>query len=95
MKKIARNEAASMPPITTLPSTRREMAPAPVAVHNGTHPKRNANDVIRIGRNRSFAPVSAASIRVAPLSYSILANSTIRMAFFAESPINMTRPICA
>jgi Cys-tRNA(Pro)/Cys-tRNA(Cys) deacylase len=28
-------------------------------------------------------------------AYSVFANETIRIAFFAASPINMTRPICA
>ena len=86
--------AASMPPITVVPMIWRATEPAPDAVHNGTQPRINANDVIRIGRRRSRAPSSAASTRFLPFSNSSLANSTIRMAFLAASPISMTRPIC-
>ena len=42
-----------------------------------------------------FAAMSVASTSGFPFSYSSLANSTIRMAFFAVRPISMTRPICA
>ncbi len=84
-----------MPPITAVPNTRREIAPAPDALQSGTQPRMNANAVIRIGRKRSFAAINAASSADLPLSNSILANSTIRMAFFAASPISITSPICA
>ena len=41
-------------------------------------------------------PLSVASISDnSPFSCSILANSTIRMAFFAARPISITKPICA
>src|SRR5260370_42438843 len=50
---------------------------APDAVHSGTQPRMNANEVIRTGRKRSLAPSSAASARGCPLSYPSLANSTI------------------
>ena len=86
--------AASMPPITVVPMIWRATDPAPVAVHNGTQPRINANEVIRIGRKRSRAPSNAASIRLFPFSNSSLANSTIRIAFFAASPMSMTKPIC-
>ena len=42
-----------------------------------------------------FGPSRVASIRGLPFSYSILANSTMRMAFLAARPISMTRPIWA
>ena len=45
--------AASMPTMTTVPSTLRETAPEPEAVQSGTHPRMNAKDVMRIGRRRS------------------------------------------
>jgi hypothetical protein len=32
-----------------------------MAIHSGTHPRMNANEVIRIGRRRRRAPSSAAS----------------------------------
>ena len=93
-KKIPIKLAASIPPITVVPMICRATDPAPVAVHNGTHPSMNAKDVIKIGRKRSRAPWSAASARGFPLSYSSLANSTIRIAFFAARPMSMTSPIC-
>jgi len=54
-----------------------------------------ANEVMRIGRSRRRAPFKAASTSDAPFSSSAFAYSTIRIAFFAESPISMRRPICA
>ena len=86
--------AASMPPMTVVPIICRATDPAPDAVHNGTQPRINAKEVIRIGRRRSLAPSSAASTRGLPFSYSSLANSTIRMAFLAARPMSITRPIC-
>ncbi len=95
MMKMASAVAASMPVTTTVPRIRRDAAPDPVATHSGTHPRMNANDVMRIGRSLSFAPSSAASTRLIPSSSLALANSTIRMAFFAASPMSMMTPICA
>ena len=44
-----------MMPLNTLrPSDIRPFAPAPVASTNGTTPSPKANEVIRIGRNRSY-----------------------------------------
>ncbi len=63
---MAISVAASMPLITTVPRIRRAAAPEPVAIHSGTQPRMNANDVIRIGRSRSRAPSSAASTDVLP-----------------------------
>ncbi len=83
-----------MPPITVVPIIWRATEPAPVAIHKGTLPRMNAKDVIKIGRRRILAPASAASINGLPCSYSSFANSTIKIAFFAASPISMTSPIC-
>ena len=96
MKKIAISDAASIPPMTAVPSTCRETAPDPCAIHSGTQPRMNANAVIRIGRKpdaragqrRFFDAFFRFRIRA-------LANSTIRMAFFAARPISITSPICA
>ena len=93
--KMAMALAAVIPPITALPITWREIAPAPVALQSGTQPKINAKEVIRMGRRRSLAPSRAASAYDLPFSNSALANSTIKMAFLAASPISMIRPICA
>ena len=64
--KMPMTLAAIIPPITVVPMIWRETAPAPVAIHSGTHPRMNANDVIRIGRRRSRAPSSAASVKRLP-----------------------------
>src|SRR2546427_10833430 len=63
------------------------------ANHNGADPKMKANEVIRMGRKRKRAPSRAASIRSRPFSNSALANSTIRIAFFAARPISTISPI--
>ena len=94
IRKMAMTEAASIPPMTAVPMMRRAEAPAPVANHSGALPRMNANAVIRMGRRRMRAPVSAASVMLLPDSYSDLANSTIRIAFFAANPISMTKAIC-
>ena len=96
MMKMAMQVAANMPPMTAPPMTCRDRAPAPLAMASGTQPRMKANEVIRIGRRRSWAPLRVASTSDnSPFSYSILANSTIRMAFLAARPISITRPICA
>jgi len=86
---------AIIPPMTVEPRMRRATAPEPLANHNGIIPKINAKEVMRIGRRRKRAPSSVASSRGLPFSYSSFANSTIKMAFFAASPMSMINPICA
>jgi hypothetical protein len=93
IKQAAIHVAASIPPITTVPIICLDTAPAPVAIANGTVPRIKAKDVIRIGRKRVRAPVRAASMSGLPFSYSSRANSTIRIAFLAASPMSITRPI--
>lgn len=66
--------------------------PAPLLVAIGSTPKINASEVIRIGRRRMRDASSVADIRSCPLWFSSLANSTIRMAFFADSPMMVNRP---
>jgi hypothetical protein len=95
MMNTAMIVAASMPTITTVPRMRRDTAPEPVAVHSGTQPRMKAKLVMRMGRRRSLAPSRAASTRPRPFSSSSLANSTMRMAFLAERPMSITRPIWA
>src|ERR1700752_2980065 len=87
--------AAIMPPNTVVPTETRPAAPAPVATISGTTPRINASEVIRIGRSRIRAASIAASIVLSPSSCSCSANSTIKIAFLLESPISITRPICA
>src|SRR5881296_2967096 len=84
---------ASIPPNTARPRRILACAPAPEERISGTTPRINANAVMRIGRNRSRTATNAASMMLLPCSYSSLANSTIRLAFLAERPISITRPI--
>ena len=50
-----------MPPSADAPMVRLPMAPGPVATTSGIRPAMKANDVIRMGRKRTFAPSMAAS----------------------------------
>ena len=81
-----------MPKNTAVPSAWRSSAPAPIAQTSGVTPRMKANEVIRIGRSRSRVASTAASHRLRPMSSSCRANSTIRMAFLAASPISTTKP---
>ena len=87
--------AASIPPNTVKPIVRLATAPAPVATTSGITPKINAIEVITIGRKRRLTASSVEVIRSSPRSTRTLANSTIRMAFFAARPISVIKPICA
>ena len=87
--------ANAMPTIVTVPITWRATPPAPSAFQSGNRPRMKANDVMRIGRSRMRAPFSAASTIDSPFSSSAFANSTIRIAFFADRPISMSSPTCA
>jgi hypothetical protein len=77
----------SIPPSAAEPSVLLPMAPAPVATIKGINPAIKANEVIKIGRKRSFAATIADSYSGFPFSYSSFANSTIRIAFFATNPV--------
>ena len=65
-----------------------------LATISGTTPRMKANEVIRIGRRRSFTASSVASRRGRPASRFSLANSTIRIAFLLARPTSTTKPIC-
>ena len=92
MKKTPTVVAVSMPANTPVPSECRLAAPAPLAIISGATPKMNANEVIRIGRNRSRAASIAASRTPSPRCRSSLANSTIRIAFLAARPTTVISP---
>ena len=47
MSKLANSVSKAIPMITTVPSVRRATLPAPEAIHNGTHPRMNASDVMK------------------------------------------------
>ncbi|MCY1234019.1 hypothetical protein D9M72_465860 [compost metagenome] len=69
-------------------------ADGPVALIIGISPTTKASEVMIIGRRRSLA----ASMDALPSAWPDLrfctANSTIRMAFLASSPISMTSATC-
>ena len=92
MNRMFRKVDTNMPPATAVPTEWRASWPAPVANTSGSTPRMKASEVIRIGRKRSLDASIAASTMVIPRSRSCSANSTIRIAFFADSPISMTRP---
>jgi hypothetical protein len=81
------------PKNTTAPIDCRDSAPAPVAMTSGMAPKAVHRLVISTGRNRIVDDSITASRNSLPRSRSWLANSTIRMPFFAASPISMIAPI--
>jgi len=54
-----------------------------------------AIDVMMMGRKRSLIAAMVAGMISIPESTRSFANSTIRIAFFAARPINVTKPICA
>ncbi len=91
--KIARKVAVSIPPITPVPIACWLAEPAPLLIASGSTPRMKASEVIRIGRRRSRAASSAAS--TGPIfspTCSSRANSTIRIAFFADRPMVVSRP---
>lgn len=93
MSNIPMVTAAIIPKKTPVPMALRLAAPGPEAITIGSMPSIKANDVMRIGRKRRRAACSAALKILTPESASSFANSTISMAFFAASPINITSPI--
>ena len=91
---MPRKVATVIPPTTATPIELRAAEPAPVAVASGKQPIIKANEVIKIGLRRKPADSREALTASMPLSVRTLANSTIRIAFFAASPIIMITPIC-
>ena len=92
------------PPITAWPIGARCSEPSVSANASGTMPKIIASVVIRIGRSRTRAACSSASVRSMPGcctepsgasvgSRERIAKSISRIAFLVTSPISMTTPI--
>jgi hypothetical protein len=75
-----------MPVTSIMPMLVRAPAPGPRAKTRGRWPITVAAVVIRIGRSRVAAASMTACSLSLPFSWSLLANSTIRMAFFDISP---------
>jgi len=93
MAKMPMKEAKIMPPNTGVPTLRRASCEAPTAITSGRSPRMKASDVIITGRKRRRAPSVAASSNGTPRSRCSFANSTMRMPFFAASPISTIMPI--
>ena len=91
-KKTASTVAVIIPPITPVPIARWLAEPAPDETTSGSTPRMKAIEVIRIGRKRRCTASSVASIRSLPCACRSLANSMIRIAFFADRPMTVIRP---
>ncbi len=83
----------SMPAITAVPSAFCAPDPAPVLIARGTTPRMKHRDVMMMGRKRIRAASTVADSKSFPLSWRVLANSTMRMAFFAERPMMVNTAI--
>lgn len=66
----------------------------PLANISGIIPTINAREVMIIGRKRDFAPSKADSGIDNPDFLRCTANSTIKMAFFANNPMSVISPTC-
>ena len=84
----------SMPPTVPTPMDMFPLAPTPVANINGNMPNIIVNDVIKIALNLAFAADIAAIGIDNPSSLLADAYSVIKIAVFANKPINIRRPIC-
>ena len=92
-KNTARKVAVVMPATTLWPMDRRPAAPAPTLRARGSAPRIVLMAVMSTGRRRMRAAATAASTMPAPLARICAQNSTMRMAFLADSPIRVIRPI--
>lgn len=84
----------SIPPTVPTPMEMLPLAPTPVANIIGSIPKIIVNDVIRIALNLAFAADIAAIGIDMPAALLAEAYSVIKMAVFANKPINIKSPIC-
>src|SRR5690606_30035573 len=85
-RNTASTVAVIMPPITPVPIARWLAEPAPEAITSGSTPRMKASEVMMIGRKRRCTASSVASINPLPCACRSLANSMIRIAFFADRP---------
>ena len=85
--------ATHMPKNTPTPMPCRLAEPGPDDNTSGNNPRIKASEVMTIGLKRSFDAVTAAVTASTPLLISTLANSTIKIAFFATRPTSITNPI--
>ncbi|MOA24104.1 hypothetical protein D3C78_1447690 [compost metagenome] len=91
-KNTASTVPVIMPPSTPVPIARWLDELAPEASTSGTTPRPKASDVMMMGRKRRWAAWSAAWNTDLPSACRSLANSMIRIAFFAERPMIVISP---
>ena len=85
--------AANIPKNTTKPTDTQLAAPAPKEITNGETPKIKNREAIITARKRIRAASIAAASVLNPYSRRTFANSTIRIALFANSRLSITMPI--
>ena len=88
------NVPTTIPPTVPVPSERLPLAPTPEATIKGNRPKTIVRTVIRIGRKRALAALSAEAISPIPALRRSLAYSVSKIAVFANRPISMISPVC-
>ncbi len=93
INNMAINVDPSIPPTIPVPTECCAFEFAPVANTSGNAPKTNANDVMIIGRNRCFAANNTASTTFIPARKCSIANSVIKIEFFADKPNNVIKLI--
>lgn len=84
----------SIPPTVPTPMEMLPLAPTPVANIIGNIPKIIVKDVIKMALNLSFAADIAAIGIDIPSALLADAYSVIKIAVFANKPINIKSPIC-
>ena len=84
----------TIPVTSTMPMLFRAAEPGPVASTRGKWPNTVAAEVMSTGRSRVSEASRIAASLACPSSCSRLANSTIRMPFFAIRPTRVISPTC-
>ena len=84
--------AANIPPTTVVPIICLLALPAPELRAKGKVPTINAKEVITMGLNLKLAASIVASKSYIPSLNLSIANSTIKIAFFADNPTSVISP---
>ena len=88
------NVPTNIPPTTPVPNERLPLAPTPLATTRGKRPNIIVNTVIKIGRKRALAALTAEAISPIPALRRSAAYSVSKIAVLASKPINMISPVC-
>ena len=95
-KKIPKQVARSIPPITPVPTQHADFgcAPAPELITRGKTPKINVREVMMMAwKALTGGFKNGVPHRKCPSFLRRMANSTIKIAFFAANAIKVTSPI--